>query len=534
MNHATPTFGPGSVLGGKYRLDAMLGQGGMGTVWAAENVDIGRKVAIKLLHPQFAADPDVLARFRLEARAAASIGHPGIVDVLDMGQTPEGEAYLVMQYLEGETVGARLQRSGAMDLSSAAWICAEVLEAIAAAHEREIIHRDLKPDNVFLAERPAVAVKILDFGISKFHAADEKANLTRTGMVLGTPAYMAPEQARGAKGVGPAADLYAIGAILYEMLAGVPAFAGDTYNQILARIITDDKKPLGELRPDVPEPIRRFVETLMARRPEDRPANARAAKASLLEQVEACRAAGPLGATCVAPIPLLAAPIPLLAAVSVPGALRRLLLGALPLALLAALLGLGAAALRLATASFFPGVQGLVAGALAGGLAATLARRERFALGSAAANGLLVAAVFLAAELLFGDLLRPLIVVGGWLLSMLRGELHEWLYSALLARGPILGLAAGDALFALTAADAVLAGLVSVTVQRIAGRTAAPCPRCGAPRAKEEERCTGCSLPPTAAAQRRSRALAALLTVGLGLSLAAAYAIAAAMSLPPL
>lgn len=291
----------GSTLGGKYRLERMLGQGGMGAVYEAVNLDIGRRVAVKVLLDQFANDPDILARFRTEARAATAIGHPGIVEIIDLGATPNGGAFLVMELLEGETLGARLRTAGRLDLASAGWIVAALLDAIDAAHRKGVVHRDLKPDNVFLVAKPAPGVKVLDFGISKFRPPGEVA-LTRTGVVMGTPAYMSPEQARGAKNVGPEADLYSVGAIFYEALAGSPAFPGESYNEILVKVLTEPHRPLGELGLQVPGAIAELIDALLAKDPAGRLREAASARARLLEAL-AQSEGEPLGSTLLRPGP---------------------------------------------------------------------------------------------------------------------------------------------------------------------------------------------------------------------------------------
>ncbi len=291
----------GTTLGGKYRLERMIGQGGMGAVYEAENLDIGRRVAVKVLLDQFANDPDILARFRTEARAATAIGHPGIVEIIDLGTMPTGGAFLVMELLEGETLGARLRTAGRLDLASAGWIMAALLDAIDAAHRKGVVHRDLKPDNVFLVAKPAAAVKVLDFGISKFRPPGDVA-LTRTGVVMGTPAYMSPEQARGAKNVGPEADLYSVGAIFYEALAGSPAFPGESYNEILAKVLTEPHRPLRELGLQVPGAIIELIDALLAKDPARRLHEAASARARLIETL-AQSEGEPLGSTVLRPGP---------------------------------------------------------------------------------------------------------------------------------------------------------------------------------------------------------------------------------------
>ncbi len=264
---------------GKYRIERVLGQGGMGAVYLAENVDIGRKVALKVLLAKLAGDSDVARRFQREARAAAAIGHPGIVDVLDFGLSDDGEPFIVMERLDGETLGSRLQR-GVLEPGEAVEIAGQVLDALAAAHAKQIVHRDLKPENVFLCERPEKKVKILDFGISKF--SDDDIVLTRTGTVMGTPLYMSPEQARDAKIIGPATDLYAVGALLYEALAGTPPVTGTSYNEIIANILTETPPSLASRRPGLSPALVAVVEQLLTKDPAARPADAATTKQMLL------------------------------------------------------------------------------------------------------------------------------------------------------------------------------------------------------------------------------------------------------------
>ncbi|MBS2027502.1 MAG: protein kinase [Deltaproteobacteria bacterium] len=280
------SFQSGSLLAGKYRVLQLLGQGGMGAVYLAENVDIGRQVAIKVLKPELAADPGSLARFKQEARAAASIGHPGIVEVLDMGMLPEGGAFIVMERLEGQTLREHLARQGSMSPWELSQVVGSVLDTLVAAHDKGVIHRDLKPDNIFLVERPVAATKILDFGISKFRGSGDVA-LTRTGMVMGTPLYMSPEQARGARDVGVTADIYSVGAILYEALSGQPPFPGESYNEVLAKVLMDQARPLGQIRADAPPALCDLVESMLAKDATRRPQTARDAAMALRASVDA-------------------------------------------------------------------------------------------------------------------------------------------------------------------------------------------------------------------------------------------------------
>jgi serine/threonine protein kinase len=191
----------GLVVDGRYRVVELIGEGGMGKVYLAEHVEIGKRVALKVLHPSYSRMPDLVERFRREARAASKIGHPHIVDVTDSGTTADGSAYFVMEFLEGVELGSVIEREGALDVGRAVRIAQQICRALAAAHAAGIIHRDLKPENIFLTIRDGTTdfVKVLDFGIAKTTEAEEarERKLTSPGMAMGTPEYMAPEQAAG-------------------------------------------------------------------------------------------------------------------------------------------------------------------------------------------------------------------------------------------------------------------------------------------------------------------------------------------------
>ena len=259
----------GALLAGKYRIDAVLGTGGMGTVFAAENVDLGRAVAIKVLHEELAHDPDLARRLRQEARAAATIGHPGIVDVLDLGTTDSGAPFIVMERLEGESLGARLAHRRRLTPAIAVGILMKAIEALAAAHGKGIIHRDLKPDNIFLTVQPQAGVKLVDFGISKQVTSD--LTVTTSGVVMGTPLYMSPEQARGARDVTTATDLYSIGVILYQALSGTPPHVAHNYNEMLAMILQHEPLPLATLVPELPRELTDLVHELLSKYVDVRP-----------------------------------------------------------------------------------------------------------------------------------------------------------------------------------------------------------------------------------------------------------------------
>jgi predicted Ser/Thr protein kinase len=274
------TLNAGELLAGKYRIERMLGRGGMGEVYLAENTALGRKVAIKVVRADAGDDgPDseLLARFRGEARAAAAIGHPGIIDVLDLGATDDGVDFIVMEYLDGESLRDRIDRLGRLGVSEVARIGGEMLEALAAAHDAGVVHRDLKPDNIFLVARPVAVTKILDFGISKLtHAGD--AQLTSTGRIMGTPQYMSPEQGRGAR-VGSPSDVYSAGAVLYRALSGETPVAGTSINEVISNLATVPPVPLAVLCPSLPRPLTDLVDRMIARLPEARPTAREAAAA---------------------------------------------------------------------------------------------------------------------------------------------------------------------------------------------------------------------------------------------------------------
>ncbi len=265
----------GTVIDGRYRIDELIGEGGMGKVYLAEHIEIGKRVAIKVLHPSYSRMPELVERFRREARAASKIGHPNIVDVTDSGTTKGNSAYFVMEYLEGEELGSVIERDRAMDVGRALRIVTQICRALSAAHSVGVIHRDLKPENVFLVTRDNSTdfVKVLDFGIAKTAEAEaHKQRLTSPGMAMGTPEYMAPEQAAG-KPADARCDVYSLGAILYEMLTGEPPYRGDNFMEILTKKATLDPVPPHELRPELPETVSRLVLQAMSRNPDLRPAS---------------------------------------------------------------------------------------------------------------------------------------------------------------------------------------------------------------------------------------------------------------------
>ena len=274
---ADPLLAIGSLIDGKYEVRRQLGSGGMGAVYEGFHRLIERKVAIKVLHPHVSGDSDIINRFLNEARITAELGCENIVEVSDMGVTPTGAPYLVMEYLEGETLGDRIHARGALPIPEAAEIIIAILRGLAEVHKAGVVHRDLKPDNVFLSDRKyddgttKLVVKLLDFGISKMaRPGTDGLHLTQTGAVIGTPWYMSPEQARGGKGVDHRTDIYATGLLLFEALIGSRPFAADNYNELMYVISNEDPPLPSRSRPDLPEGLEEVVLKALARDPDRR------------------------------------------------------------------------------------------------------------------------------------------------------------------------------------------------------------------------------------------------------------------------
>jgi len=237
---------------GNYKITAKLGEGGMGVVYLAEHPVIGKKVAIKAIHPELSKNPEVISRFMTEAKSVNQIGNEHIVDISDFGNTDDGEFFFVMEFLQGDSLSDRISRDHRFQAPRALKIGAQVADALAASHEHGIIHRDLKPENIYLITRGSVAdfVKVLDFGLAKLTQGDEKvSHKTRTGSVMGTPYYMSPEQCEGRADVDHRSDIYALGVILFEMLTGKVPFGGEGYGEIIVKHITQAPPSLRAINP---------------------------------------------------------------------------------------------------------------------------------------------------------------------------------------------------------------------------------------------------------------------------------------------
>jgi serine/threonine protein kinase len=281
----------GHTLDAKYRLEAQLGIGGMGTVYRARHLLIDRPVAVKVLNPRFVEDEAARTRFQREARAAGRLQHTNAVTVTDFGQTQDGYVYIVMELLEGRTLRDILAKEAPLDAARSVSIMLQVAAAVAAAHEAGIIHRDLKPANIFIVQRAEVpsVVKVLDFGIAKLAAEsleeDDIKSLTQVGAMIGTPRYMSPEQCDGAE-LTPAADVYSLGVILYEMLSGAVPFSGSTPLAIAMKHTSELPRSPREFVSSIPPALEVVVLHALEKRPGARPANAAEFRQELLATAE--------------------------------------------------------------------------------------------------------------------------------------------------------------------------------------------------------------------------------------------------------
>ena len=266
-----PTIGV--VLDERYRVDALLGQGGMGAVYRATHLAMDATVAVKMIRAEFASNTEAVKRFHREAFAASRLSHPHTIRVFDFGQAPSGDLYMVMEYLGGRHLGDVVADRGPLSVERALKIARETAQSLAEAHASGFVHRDLKPDNIMLQDMVGKPdfVKVLDFGIAKLvHSDSGESNMTSTGAVIGTPYYMSPEQAQGERSVTGAADVYALGVILFEMLTGARPFEGDTPLAILMGHVNQAAPPLPEDL-DIPAGLRDLVAAMMRKEPDERP-----------------------------------------------------------------------------------------------------------------------------------------------------------------------------------------------------------------------------------------------------------------------
>ncbi len=273
------SFAPGAVVGGRYPLLRLLGEGGVGEVWEADSQLFGR-VAVKVLKPAFASDPGAVARFASEARAAATIAHANVVNILDLGETTDKVPFLVMELCEGETLDLTIASRGATGVSYACELTSQILMGLEAAHNLGIVHRDLKPGNIMVVhpqpDRPLV--KVLDFGIAvHVREIDEQER----GKIFGTPNYMAPEQIIGGP-VDARTDLYACGAILYELLTGRPPFPGKSDAAVMTAVVNRPPKPMRAFVRSLPSDLEVLVRHCLAKDPAQRPASASALRMDVL------------------------------------------------------------------------------------------------------------------------------------------------------------------------------------------------------------------------------------------------------------
>jgi len=259
---------------GSFRVLQKIGEGGMGAVYLAEHPLIGKRVAIKMLLPELSQNQDVVNRFFNEARAATQLKHPGLIEVFDFGHHSSGSAFIVMEFLDGESLAAKLRQDRFLSLDFLLDLVRQIAIALSEAHKKGIVHRDLKPDNVFLVPDPernfGVRAKVLDFGIAKLANDSPTSTKTRTGVMMGTPTYMSPEQCRGAGSVDHRTDVYALGCMIFEMATGRAPYIGEGPGDVLAAHIYEPIPSVRELQPQAPPELDAIVTRAMAKRAEER------------------------------------------------------------------------------------------------------------------------------------------------------------------------------------------------------------------------------------------------------------------------
>jgi len=279
------TLETGALIGGKYRLERLIGRGGMGEVWAAEQALTKKHVALKFLVGDAANNPDTRRRFMREARAACAVSHPNVVQIHDVVEVDGDTPVLIMELLKGESLEAKLQREGRLGVEETIAILQRVVSAVGTAHTQGVVHRDLKPDNIFLSQTPdGVEVKVLDFGIAKVGPSEDGSQtgaLTGTGTMLGTPYYMSPEQAFGEKKIDHRADIWSLGIVMFRCLSGELPTRADNLGQILKIIMTRSIPKLSAVAPHVPKELAQLVDKMLSYAPTDRPADLREVRSTL-------------------------------------------------------------------------------------------------------------------------------------------------------------------------------------------------------------------------------------------------------------
>ena len=288
----------GRTIKGRYQIIKKLGEGGMGAVYLAEQISMARKVALKVLQGNYARDEEFIGRFRREARLAASLNHPYIVTVYDFDQGDDGALFIAMEYIDGKSLTEVIRRDGPLDIGRAARLGIQITEGLAAAHRSGVIHRDIKPDNIMVVGAEDVEmVKLMDFGIARLRDSGSMSRLTRAGVIMGTPAYMAPEQAEGAE-VSERTDIYALGIVLYEMLSGSVPFRASTPGAVLVKQIQERPLALRTLRREIPAAIESTVMQALEKDPSKRQRDMRE-MAHGLKRIERPAADEPLSSTMV-------------------------------------------------------------------------------------------------------------------------------------------------------------------------------------------------------------------------------------------
>ena len=301
----------GSVIAERYHVIRKLGEGGMGTVYLAEHVKMGRKSAVKVMNPGMGQDADAISRFNREASNASRINHPHVAGIYDFGETPDGLIYLAMEYVEGEPLTNVIESSGALPPARAAEITRQAAEALAVAHDMGIVHRDLKPDNIMLAKNRdgSDCVKVVDFGIAKAAGSDSQQKVTKTGLVVGTPEYMSPEQLAG-DALDGRSDVYSLALVAFNMLTGRLPFPSETQQESMIMRLTDKPKTLSEMRPQQawPAEVQAVMDRALEREAKGRFQSASEFGRALVEAVSVMPAAAALDGTLLMSAPTATVP----------------------------------------------------------------------------------------------------------------------------------------------------------------------------------------------------------------------------------